>query len=115
MKLVSEEVRAPSSCVAIINGKYRTSWPIVNLLKRGLDDVQNDRYSVLIVGPNHALVSVSGVRNHNSVFFARKLSGLVVALESLNLRLFQGNVLVTLLDSHLHVSVLYNLFALIEF
>jgi hypothetical protein len=39
VELISQEVSALCSAMTIVNGKERASWPEVDLLEFGLDDI----------------------------------------------------------------------------
>ena len=75
MQLLFEEIGSLGNPVAIINSKKRTPWPEANFLECGFNDAQNNRHSVLIVVPDHALVSVGGVRSHHAFFLLANLAG----------------------------------------
>ena len=108
VQLVSEEIGALSTPVTVVNGEKGTPRPEVKLLELWLNDIQNNRDSVLIVVSNHTLVSVGCVRGHHPVLFARKFSWVIGFFEFLNLGVLHGYVLVPLAYSHLHASVLHN-------
>lgn len=108
VQLVSEEIGALGAPVAVVNGKKGTPRPWVRLLELGLNHVQNNRDSVLIVVSNHTLVSVGCVRGYHSVPFARKFRGVVETFEFFDLGFLQRYVLVALHHSHLNASVLHN-------
>ncbi len=65
MQLISEEVRAARTPVAVIDPKERALGPfivsVVGGAIRRLVDVQDDRDAVLVVATNDALVGVHGV------------------------------------------------------
>jgi len=42
MELISEKISALSSAMTIINGEKAASWPEIDLLKFGLDNVEDD-------------------------------------------------------------------------
>lgn len=106
--MVSEEICALSTTVAVIDRKKGTPWPEFKLLELRLDDVQDNWDSVFIVVAHHALVGIGCVRSHYSIFLARKFSWVVSLFESLDLSFLHGNVLFSLAQSHLHTSVLHN-------
>lgn len=72
----------------------------------GLQYIQNYRYSILIIIPDHALVSVGRVRDNHAVFLACKFGRIIILLESGNLSLFHLDVFVSLVSCHFHATIL---------
>ena len=108
VKLIPQVVGARSSTMPIVDREEGAPWPVVNLLEFGLDDVENDRDSIFVVVPNHALMRVSRVCHNDAVLLAGELGRVVALLESGDLLLFHLLVLVSLTHRHFHTSVLYN-------
>lgn len=67
--------------MAVVDSKEGTSWPVLGLLKLGLDDVEDDADSVFVVVPDDPLVGVSSVRNYHSVSLTCELGRLIVLYE----------------------------------
>lgn len=67
VELVSQEISALCTTMAIIDSKEGASGPEVDLLELRLDDVENDRDAIFIVVSDHALVGVCGIRDNNSI------------------------------------------------
>lgn len=91
--------------MAVVDGKERTSWPLIDLLKLWFDNVQNNAYSIFVVVPHNALVSVCRVAADDTVFLASKFGRVVGSNESVDLFLLHFHVLLLLLVSHDESSV----------
>lgn len=109
MKLISEEISTWGPSMTIINSKERASRPKVNLFELGLNDVQDDRHSIFIVIPYHTLVCIGCIRHYYAILLGCILGWVVILLEPLYLLVFHLNVFLSLLDSHLHSSILNNI------
>jgi hypothetical protein len=53
--------------MTIIDCEERASWPVVNLFKFRLNNIQNYADSVFIIVSYHALMCVSGIGDNYSV------------------------------------------------
>ena len=91
--------------MAIINCKEAASGPILNLLEFGSNYIKNNGYSVLIVVPYNALMSIGRVGRDHSILLAGELGRVIRSNESVNLLLFHLHVLLLLLNSHNESSV----------
>jgi hypothetical protein len=67
MELISQKICTLRPTMTVIYRKKRAPGPEIDLFKLGLYDVQNNRDSIFIVVPNHALVRVSSISDHHSV------------------------------------------------
>ena len=90
----------------IIDRKEWAPGPEIYLLKLGLDYVQYDWNSVLIVISNHTLVSVSCISDNYSVFLRCKFGWIIILSELHDLFVFHLHVFFALADSHFHTTVL---------
>jgi len=69
MKIVSKEISTQSSTVPVINTEVWASWPFVWInVSPSLwwKKICDDRYSILIVIPDKALIGISRIRSHHS-------------------------------------------------
>jgi hypothetical protein len=82
MQLVPEVVSTGGTPVAVIDPEEGAAGPVGGLLEFRLDDIQNDRYSILIVISNDSLMCVRCVRGHYTVSLTCKLGRLVGLNES---------------------------------
>ena len=82
--------------MAIIDREKGAPWPKVDLLELRLDDIQDDRHSILVVVAHHTLVSVGCVSDHHTVLLARKLGRIVILAELHDLLFFHLHVLLAL-------------------
>ena len=105
MKLVSQEVGTLGTTVPIVDGKERTSWPEVDLLELGLDNVEDDRHSVLVIIPHHSLMGIGCISDNDAIFLRRELSWVVILSEFHYLLLLHLHVFFPLTDSHFHATV----------
>jgi hypothetical protein len=109
MQLVSQEVGALSSSMAVVDGEKRTARPLLHLLELGLNNVEYDAYAIFVVVADHALMSVRSIRNDDAILFRCEFGRVVLLLELLYLLSFQLHVLTSLIQSHLHTTVVHNL------
>jgi hypothetical protein len=106
MQLVSQKVCTPWTTMPIVHCKERTSWPVVTHLVLRLDNVQDDTDSILVVVPDHALMSVSCIGDHDTVLLRGKL-GCMIRINKLHyLLFFHSHILGVLSSSDIHSSVL---------
>ena len=74
MKVVSKEISAYMSTMAIVNAKKGALRPLSprELLRLGLHDVQNDCYAILVIVSHDSLICVRTVGRHDAVSFGRE-------------------------------------------
>jgi hypothetical protein len=77
VKLVPEVVGTGSATMAVIDSKEGAAGPVGGLLEFGLDDVQDDGDSILVVVSYDALMGVGSVRSHNAVPLTREFGRLI--------------------------------------
>jgi hypothetical protein len=73
MQLVPEVVGTGGTPVAVIDPEKGAAGPVGGLFEFRLDNVQNDRYSILIVISYDSLMCVRCVRGHYTVSLTCKL------------------------------------------
>ena len=105
MQLVPEEVSACSSSMAVINSEEGAPWPLIDLFEFRLDDVQDDRNSILIVIPDDSLMCVGRVAADDPVLLASELGRMIRLNIPLDLLLLHLHVFLLLLDSHDEATV----------
>ena len=105
VKLVPQEVCTLRPAMTIVDCEERTPWPVINLLKLGLNDVENDGYSIFIVVPDHALVRVRCIGYDNTILLACKLGRVVILSKFKDMFFFHLTVLLSLCHRHFHASV----------
>ena len=69
VEIVSEEFSASTASMAIVYPKERASGPHFLLSMLRLDDIQNDRHSILIIVPLNTLMCVSRVTRNQAMSF----------------------------------------------
>ena len=80
MEVVSEEISADVPTMTIVDAEEGAFGPLstAELLRFGLHDVQDDRYSIFIIVTHDALVGIGAVGCHDAVSFRRVFGGLIV-------------------------------------
>ena len=63
--------------MSIIDSEKWATGPVCSLLELGLYNVKYNGYSILVVIPNNALVSVCSVRSHNAISLTGELCRLI--------------------------------------
>ena len=58
VQLIPEIVRTCSPTMPIIDSKKGATWPVLGVLELGLNDIQDDGHTVLVIVPDNALMSV---------------------------------------------------------
>ena len=77
MQIISQEVSARISSVAIKYTKEAALWPVLNVfLGRRLHDIEHDADSVLVVVSDDSLVRIGSVPNYATIFSDTAFSGL---------------------------------------
>ena len=113
MQLVSQEISALWTSVAIVNCKYRTTRPNFNFFKFRLDNIENNTNSIFIVVTNHSLMSISSISSDNTILLRCKFCRIIWRLEILNLLILHLNIFFSLLHSHFHSSIFYDMIRLL--
>ena len=108
MQLISQKISTSLTTMPIINSEEGTPRPVVYCFKFRLDYVQDDRNSVFVVIPYHALVSISRICHNHSIFLASIFSCIIVLFEPIYLIFLHLLILFTLFISHFHSSVHHN-------
>lgn len=78
MQIVSKELSAGTASMTIIDTEERTSRPRLMLAVLWLDDVEDDRDSILVVVTHQSLVCIGSIGSNDSIAFVAALSGLVI-------------------------------------
>ena len=77
MQIISQEVSARISSMAIKYTKEAALWPVLNVfLGRRLHDIEHDADSVLVVVSDDSLVRIGSVPNYAAIFSDTAFSGL---------------------------------------
>ena len=86
MEVVSKEISANMSSMAIIDAKEGAFWPLTTseLLRLWFHYIQDNGNSVFVVISNDALVCVCTVRCNDTIAFGRVLCSLIVGHELLD-------------------------------
>ena len=103
MEVVTEEVRARDSAVAVVDAEEGALWPLLLVPAGRLHDIQDYRNPILIVVPHDALVGIGAIALDNSIPFARGLWRLMIrhlAWELVSDKLFSEGSLASLLGFH---------------
>lgn len=77
VKLISEIVRTGCPTMTIIDSEEGATWPVRGVLELGLDDIQDDRDTVLVIVPYNPLMSVRCIRGYHTVTLTGILCRLV--------------------------------------
>ena len=78
MQVVSEELSASITSMAVIDSEEGALGPDFVLTVLWLHDVEDDGDSVLVVIPDETLVSIGGICPHDPISLERALSRLMV-------------------------------------
>lgn len=73
MKVVSEEISSGSSPVTVENSKEAALRPVLSLSRIRLEDIEDDRDSILVVPSNDSFVRICSVGFHDSISPSRSL------------------------------------------
>ena len=73
MQVVSQEISAGCSTVAIKDSKERALRPVLPLPRMWLQNVENDWHTVLIIVSDYSFIRVGSICSHNSIFLVRAL------------------------------------------
>jgi len=109
VQLVPQKISTLRASMPIIDRKKTTARPHINFLKLRLNDVQYNTDSIFIVVAHHALVSIRCIGGNNSIFLAGELGWVVLRLKFSYLHALHRYVLISLLVSHFHASIVHYL------
>jgi hypothetical protein len=107
VQLVSQKIGTLRASMPIIDRKETAARPHLNFFKLGLNDVQDDTDSVFVVVAHHALVSIRCISDNDATFLASELGWVVLLLKFGYLHALHRHVLLPLLVSHFHTSIVY--------
>ena len=78
VQIIPEELGTRTAAMTVIDAEERASRPCLMPPVLGLQDVQDDRDTVLIVAPHQPLIRIRRIRPHNSILLTAAFGGLVV-------------------------------------
>ena len=92
--------------MSIVYCKERATWPVVNLFKFWLYNVEYDGDSIFIIVSDHALMRVGCISDNHPIFLRCKLGRIIIFFEFFYLFLLHLLVLFHLTHCHFHSSIL---------